>query len=284
MEWKERRLTVSGLELTAKQWGDDDAKPVLALHGWLDNAASFDGLAPLLGDAVQLVALDLPGHGSSQGRGADQAYHFVDWVGVVLESADALGWETFSILGHSMGAAIAALTAPVAPQRIERMVFLDGMGPWSNPPEKVVEQLRKALSQERVLRNSRGRLYDSTDEMVDAMAKSREDVGRERLRPLVERVARRTEDGRWRFGHHRMLQAASRIRLTEEQVCTFLSSIACPVLLVRPEGGWPVDEEVMKGRLDEVEDLQIHRVQGGHHVHLEAPGRLSEAVRKFLTG
>ena len=91
--------------------------PVLALHGWLDNAASFVPLAAHL-DGIELVAPDLPGHGRSAHlpRGAD--YSFAGAVASVLDIADALGWTRFALLGHSMGAGIGSLVAAACPQRV----------------------------------------------------------------------------------------------------------------------------------------------------------------------
>lgn len=282
VEWKERRLEIPGLEVAAKVWGDDSGRPVVAMHGWLDNAGSFDALIPLLGEGLQIAAIDLPGHGRSEGRDLASAYHFVDWAGVAVQVADALGWENFSILGHSMGAAIASLVAPVAGGRVERMVFLDGIGPWSNPESEVVDQLIKGLAEEALLRDKGRRRYESADDMIAALSKSRSDVSTERLRLLLKRSARRSQDGRWTFSHDQKLQAASRIRLTEGQVLAFLEAIECAVLLVRPRWGWPVEEAVIKRRVEAIDDLQIVEVEGGHHVHLEAPERLSEVVGEFL--
>lgn len=122
----------SGLKLAAKGWGPPEGPKVLALHGWLDNAASFDTLAPLL-PGIRLVALDLAGHGLSQHRHPTAGYEFVEWVPDVLWAATALGWDRFAILGHSLGAGIAPLVAAAAPDRLDRLVLLDGLGPPSPP-------------------------------------------------------------------------------------------------------------------------------------------------------
>ena len=79
MKPREIKLQLPNLKLTAKQWGPESGKPLLALHGWLDNAASFDGLAPLLPE-LNIVALDLPGHGLSEHKPAGSVYHFIDAV------------------------------------------------------------------------------------------------------------------------------------------------------------------------------------------------------------
>src|SRR5580765_8467017 len=87
-----------------------NAPRVLALHGWLDNAASFVPMAKHL-DGIELVAVDLPGHGHSVHLPPGSIYTFEMAVHHVLDIADALGWERFSLLGHSMGAGIASLVA-----------------------------------------------------------------------------------------------------------------------------------------------------------------------------
>jgi pimeloyl-ACP methyl ester carboxylesterase len=96
--------------ITGLRTGTPGAPKVRALHGWLDNAASFVPLAPWL-PGIELVAPDLPGHGRSVHlpQGAD--YSFAGAVNSVLDIADALGWDRFALLGHSMGAGIGSLVA-----------------------------------------------------------------------------------------------------------------------------------------------------------------------------
>jgi glutathione S-transferase len=93
---------------------DHRCPPALALHGWLDNGASFDRLAPML-SGLHLVALDLAGHGRSQHRHPSVVSHFIDWAPEIVAVADRLGWETFVLIGHSMGAGISSLVAGTSP-------------------------------------------------------------------------------------------------------------------------------------------------------------------------
>ncbi|MDQ2995239.1 MAG: alpha/beta fold hydrolase, partial [Pseudomonadota bacterium] len=90
------KIAIPGLSLTARAWGPEDGRPILALHGWLDNAASFDLLAPLLPN-FRIIAIDFPGHGFSDPLPLGMIYHHGDRVIQMLQVADALGWDRFSI-------------------------------------------------------------------------------------------------------------------------------------------------------------------------------------------
>lgn len=279
MTARELRLTLPHVEVAAREWGEEDGRPVLALHGWLDNAASFDRIARLL-DGLHVVAVDLPGHGRSGMLPAGCGNHFVDWVAAVLGAADALRWRRFSLLGHSMGAGISTLVPAAAPDRIVRVVLLEGMGPLSEPAELAPRSLAEALAQEARLAGQGPRVFPSVEDAVDARRRD-SDLDRASARLLVERGTE-TVPGGVRFTHDPRLRTRSRVRFTEEQVQAFLRAISVPVLAVRASDGWPFPADVVAARYEVVADLRVVEVEGGHHVHLTHPERVAEVVREFL--
>jgi pimeloyl-ACP methyl ester carboxylesterase len=220
MTARERTLDLPGHRVAAIEWGPEDAQPVLALHGWLDNAASFARLAPML-ESLHLVALDLPGHGRSDGLPAVCSRHFVDWVPVVLEAADAIGWQRFSLLGHSMGAGISTLVPAVARERIERLVLVEGMGPLSSPAEGAPEQLAKALRSEVVIALKEPSVHQDLEAAIAARMKN-SDLDHASARLMVERGVEQIARG-VRFTFDPRLKTSSRMRLTEEQVLALLA-------------------------------------------------------------
>jgi pimeloyl-ACP methyl ester carboxylesterase len=135
-------------ELAALQWGDPGAPPLLALHGWLDNAASFAPLAPLLAAHRRVIALDLPGHGHSAHlpKGVHR-YNNLDQVDPILDFADALKLERFDLLGHSLGAGIASLAAAAAPARIGKLLLIEGLGPLADDGSQTLSRWRDAHAQ-----------------------------------------------------------------------------------------------------------------------------------------
>ena len=140
---EELEIQTSTLRLSAKCWGNPEGIPLLAFHGWLDNAATFDYLAPLLTE-FRLVSLDLPGHGLSDHRPSGSSYHFTDVIVDVLEVIHVLGWDHFSLLGHSMGAGIASYLAGTIPEKIRFVILIEGLGSMVLKAEKMPENLRES--------------------------------------------------------------------------------------------------------------------------------------------
>jgi pimeloyl-ACP methyl ester carboxylesterase len=128
LNFEEVRLRLPHIELAAHLYGPEDGQPVIALHGWLDNAASFSRLAPLL-PGLRIVALDFAGHGHSDHRPPGASYAIWDYAHDVLQVAEQFGWQRFSLLGHSMGAIVSVLLAAAMPERIERLALIDGLIP-----------------------------------------------------------------------------------------------------------------------------------------------------------
>ncbi|MCB1828417.1 MAG: alpha/beta hydrolase, partial [Coxiellaceae bacterium] len=129
-----------GFNINMHVFGPEDGKPMLGLHGLMDNAASFDLLAPYL-EGIRLYAIDLPGHGFSDFLPPYCEYTFDNLIPFIFKIADALGLKTFSIIGHSFGAIIGELCAAAIPDRIEKLVLLDIMGIRTASDEKIINAI-----------------------------------------------------------------------------------------------------------------------------------------------
>ncbi len=119
----------------ALAFGDASKPPLLALHGWMDNAASFVPLASLL-DQFYVVAVDLPGHGKSDFRPNGASYFHADYALDAAHIVAALKFDSFVLLGHSMGGGVATLLAAAIPKSVRHLILIDGLGPYSNSAEK----------------------------------------------------------------------------------------------------------------------------------------------------
>ena len=277
----ELELVTPALRLAALRWRPGAARRVLALHGWLDNAASFTGLAPHLADC-DLVALDLPGHGRSDHRPAGVPYHFVDFVPDVLAAADALGWFRFVLLGHSLGTGIGCFVAAVAPQRVAALALVEGIGPLSGQPEEEPDRLADSIRQMAGHGRRPPRRYADLAAAVAARARVG-DLSPQAAERLVRRSLRAAGDALvWRSDPR--LRYRSPSYLTEEQVRAFLARIACPTLLLTGADAHVAARPGFAERCRCVAGL-VHRVlPGGHHLHLDHPGRVAAPLAAFLAG
>lgn len=273
---EELELEIPGLRLAALAWGPPDGKRVLGLHGWLDNAASFDALAPGL-EGYRVVALDLPGHGHSDHRPADCTYHFIDYVGEALAAADALGWQRFTLLGHSLGGAIGALLAAAAPERIERLALIESLGPLSEEPAQAPQRLAQSLD----FPGRAVRYYKDLDQAV-AVRQQAGGLSKAAARRLVEHGTVAESRGIcWRYD--RRLWRPSPYRLTEEQVLAFLATVAAPTLVIAADDGHiQPDHPVIARRLECLAHGDVQRLPGNHHLHLEHPEAVAQWLRPFL--
>lgn len=280
-EAQEIELPVGGLRLTARVHGPADGIPVLALHGWLDNAASFEPLAPLLG-GIRLAALDLPGHGHSDHRPPGSHYHFIDYTADVIGAADALGWERFALLGHSLGGAVASFVAGACPGRVTRLGLIEALGPLTDHPDEAPRRLSHALERASVRNDRPARTYPAIEQAIEA----RRMVGgldEAAARLLVERATVAVEGGvQWRSD--RRLRLPAPYRFTEDQVVAVLRAIRAPARLVAGDRGLlPMDRPALERRIDAIDDLTVDHLEGYHHLHMETPHPVADALGPFLT-
>lgn len=277
---EEITLDLPYLRLAARAWGPRSGLPVLALHGWLDNAASFDRLGPLL-SGTRLVALDLPGHGHSDHRPAGSHYHFIDFVPDVIAAADALGWHRFALLGHSLGAGIASFVAAVVPERIHHLGLIEGLGPLSGKADKGPAVLSKSMRQMNELPRKAPPVYPSLEDAIQARMAAG-GLSWQAAATLASRGTRRTDAGiSWRSDPQ--LTLTSPIYLTEEQVRGFIACIKAPTLLIQGESGYLRNRGFMADRYALLPQLATEVLAGGHHLHLEDPEPSARILAQFFS-
>jgi len=265
----EQRIALPHLALRAQVWGDEALPPLLALHGWLDNAGSFALLTPLLARRYRVIALDLPGHGHADHLAPGASYHYLDYVRVVLAAADALRLDRYSLLGHSLGAGVAALAAAAMPERIERLWLIEGLGPPGDDGSHTLQRFRDALAPHGDNRKPL-RVFRDIEQAVDARSMV-SGLPAELARPIVERGLIETEGG-WRWRSDPQLTRPSAARLAESQIHALLRGISAPtaLLLAQPATSY-LPSAPMQARADCVANIAISHMAGGHHLQLEHP-------------
>lgn len=268
--------------LAALRGGDSSGPKLLCLHGWLDNAASFLPLAPYLA-GFDWVALDLPGHGASSHRAPGYDYAFADWLHDVLDAMDALGWDQADLLGHSMGGAIACVLAAAVPARVRRLALVEALGPVAGDPAKAGERIRDAVAARRDKPARGPRTLPDIDTAVAArLVASR--MSPEAARLIVERNLREVEGGyAWRSDPR--LTWPGHVRMDEASIQAMLRSIEAPVRVVAADPAPPYfTPGVREARLGCLREASVVVLPGGHHLHMEQPAVVAQALLDFLRG
>ncbi|KAG5188541.1 Alpha/Beta hydrolase protein [Tribonema minus] len=313
----------SGQVIAAKVWGhaaqgQDSRKRILALHGYLDNANTFDLLGPALaGEGYEVVAIDLPGHGLSSHTSSDNWYDIMDYPHSIAAVQDALGWDSCHYLGHSLGAGIASLVAGALPDRVTGCVFIDALGPFTLAPHGAHMHLRRAMQsraallnkQQKVhvrcamqsraaLLNKQQKVWPSLELAVQARVAAAADypgsqtISKEAAAILMQRsiepVSPEHNNGKAggvRFRYDLRLRAYSSTYLSEDTVSAFLSNIACPCLLVTGQTGFPLSGG-FRARMQTLGPrLADHaHLPGSHHLHLDPESwqGVRDVTLKFL--
>lgn len=255
-----------------------DGLPLLALHGWLDNAASFRPMASVL-PAYDLVALDMPGHGRSFHYPTDAEYSLFSTILDVLAAADALGWTSFGLLGHSMGGAIASVLAAAAPERVEALYLIEALGPLSGAEDTTASRLRDAVTQRRALDGKRKRVFTDPEIAVQARMQTNITALDETCsRLLIERGIRAVEGG-YEWSSDVRLTLPTAVRMSETQIQDCLHAIACPVTLLVAEPPPPYFTPALRdARVACVPRIRSVSLAGSHHLHMTHPAEAVAAL------
>jgi pimeloyl-ACP methyl ester carboxylesterase len=276
-----REFVLPGFTLAAQVFGKPGGVPVLATHGWLDNASTFDLLAPRL-DGCEVVALDLAGHGMSGSRSPDAAYNIWEDVGDLLEVRERLGWERFNLLGHSRGAAIALLFAGAFPEHVDKLVLIEGGVPGLGLAADAPATLARSFRERATLRNKSGRVFKDRATAIDERAQGFTKLTTAAAEILARRSLREVPGG-FQWHADQRLKGTAEVRLTREQVRAFIGAVQAPVLMLLAERSPFGGTDLYKEMIAAFANIEVVRLPGGHHLHLEgAEGEIAARVRSFF--
>jgi pimeloyl-ACP methyl ester carboxylesterase len=280
MHAKETVFELHGLNIAAKVWNEGSGVPTLALHGWLDNAASFDFLAPLLPNA-HIVAIDFWGHGHSSHLPPSAIMHMADFVVYCTQLADLLGWDKFALLGHSLGGCVASLIAGAIPERILSCALIDALGPITTSAKDTPTRLHGYIDAVQANPNKTAPKYATQEDALDARLKATP-MSKEGCLAIVKRGTKQLADGQWTWRTDPRLLLPSALHFTEDQALAFLQQITAPTAFIYPEPGLAFLKPMLNQRIQAVKHLKIHRIPGHHHVHLDSPQKVAECLQDFF--
>jgi len=280
-----------GVRLHVRRWGSPDAPMLFMLHGWMDMSASFQFVVDALAGDWQVLAPDARGFGLSDWPVAQKGgghYYFPDYLADldVLLDQFARGVQV-NLAGHSMGANVALLYAGVRPERVRRVVDLEGCGlpaaRASQSPGRIAQWLDDLRAPPAL------RSYAGLDEVADRLIRTNPRLPLARARYLAQHWSREQSDGRFHLlaDPAHKLHGPTLYRLDE--VTAAWARVTAPVLHVEAKdsltlaalaGQTPVAE--FKTRFAALADWREEIVDGaGHMIHHDQPARVASLIDAF---
>ncbi len=256
------------------------AAKLLCVHGWLDNANSFLPLFPYL-DNVEIVAIDLPGHGLSSPIGDNAYYHLLEAGLLLPRVVEALGWPSCHLLGHSLGGNLATIAAVADAAQFESLVLLESLGPLTEPAEQLPARLTKALEHRRAAHRYDSRTFATPQQAVETRLAAAK-MSQRAAELIIERQLKPVEGG-WQWSFDPKQRMASSVYLSEDQVTALLESLSLSTLVVLAEDGYLASRTETSSRLAKIPRLVQVTVPGNHHMHMDDPLPTANALCDFLT-
>jgi pimeloyl-ACP methyl ester carboxylesterase len=270
---------LANITLRGIGYGDPSKPMILALHGWLDNAASFYPIAEYLTD-YYILALDITGHGLSSHRSGGAHYHLIDFPYDLHELVESQSWQSFILMGHSMGGIIATLYASCFPEHVSKLISIESFGPMTKDPQTSPTQLRDSILSRLKAQRSEPKHPRSIERTVEARAMVG-DIKMESARLLITRNIRE-ENEQLFFTTDRRLRTFSSLRMTDSQAEAFMRNIQCPTLVVTGSQGYESMRATLNNRLDWIEHLTMAECEGYHHLHMDNPQPVADKIVHFL--
>lgn len=279
-------------EIRGKVWGPENGRPVLCLHGWADNCGTFNTLIPLLPQDWRYVAVDLAGHGFSSHRPSGVFYSFPSYVADVCRVVNALQWERFSIIGHSMGGNVAGMYSALYPEMVDAVVLLDSYGFLPTDPNEQAEVMKQGIDEllrfEKRSEEKKEKIY-TYDEAAKRLLDANPSLSKESVKILLERGLVQTNGGVM-FSRDFRINLKNIVRISLEQSLEMQARIQASILVVLAEEGFEklfaesekkiFTSTLLQGYRDR--NHKVVMVPGDHHVHLNNPEAVAPLVADFI--
>jgi len=275
-----RTVRGRGLDLALCSWGPEEAPTVLCLHGFLDQGVAWMRVAePLVAAGYRVLVYDHRGHGCSDHVGAGGYYHFPDYLTDLEAVADALALERLNLVGHSMGGTVAGLFAGLRPERVGRLVLVEGLGPPCVDESGAVAQFVKHL--DHLLAPPVHPVFASVDDAVVRLERFTPALDADLARYLAERATRPVEGGvSWRWDP--LHRTRSPMAYDLQRHLSILRRVQAPTTLVFGEDSWYLKMRHLSEREEAVRPVARHVFPGGHAVHIDAAALLAGAIQQAM--
>lgn len=281
--------------IAGKWWGNQNVRPILALHGWQDNAGTFDALAPLLPSHVGILALDLPGHGLSSRIPDSMFYSTIDAILLINLIKKEYNWDKVSLMGHSMSSILGFVYCSLFPENVDMMIGLDALKPQIVKPGSLIPRMRRGLDGFMVANERNHAKLEppsyNYDELVERLHKGTQgSITKEACGKLLQRAITKSSKFPDKYFFHRdnRLKTFNFASFSHEQVLEMIARIKdVPYLFFKATKSpyWEDEKYYLEAKEAMLKSpkMEFHSVEGTHHFHLTDPESVSGTISEFIS-
>lgn len=288
-EPKEIKIPTPSGHIAGKVWNEGGI-PLLSLHGWMDNAGTWDTVAPLLPRNISLVAIDFPGHGFSSFKPLGTSTVFMDLVLDIERVVQHFGWQEVNLLGHSMGGGAAMLYGGTFPEKVKKIIMLDIIKPIAIPadvqPERTVRGITELLRAEAKIGNDLN-CYEYSSIVDKLITGYNGSITEEAAKVLLKRGSVKHPNGLYSFNYDPRLKCSNICGMTFEQQKAFASRLNCEMMIIKASKGpfyekKEYHDEIMSLYVQKTKKFTYKEVEGTHHVHINDPQLVAPLIAGFM--
>jgi pimeloyl-ACP methyl ester carboxylesterase len=274
------------LRLHYVDWGNPAAPPLLLIHGGRDHCRMWDWVAAALRQDWHILAPDLRGHGDSQWS-LSSNYAMASYVYDLAQLIHQQELAPVTVVAHSLGGMIALRYAGIYPDKVRKLVAIEGLGPsprrrreWATQP--VALRLQHWIAGQRSLAGRLPRRYATIEDALRRMQEANPRLSPEQARHLTQYGVNQNEDGTYSWKFDNYIRAELPCDLTEAELAELWDRIACPTLLVYGQES-RASNPLADGRIRHFRNARVVAFDGaGHWVQHDRLDAFLELLRGFL--
>ncbi|MGV3571678.1 MAG: alpha/beta fold hydrolase [Ramlibacter sp.] len=287
-------VPIRELRYHVRLWGEPSPRlpPLVLVHGWMDVSASWQFVVDALAQDRFIVAPDWRGYGLTELPQADN-YWFPDYLADLDFLLDHYAGETpVDLVGHGMGGNVAMLYGGARPDRVRRLVNLEGFGMPATRPAQAPGRYAKWMNELKAYHRGELELkaYDDIAGVARRLMKTNKRLAQAKADWLAPHWARQADDGRWHILGHAAHKISNASLFRVDEVLEVYKAIRAPVLAVEASddslGQWWQGRFTLAEyheRLKAVSDLRLgHVADAGHMLHHDQPETVAQLIEEFL--
>ena len=277
-------LDIRGKKYHLKIWGQPDAPKLFYLHGWANTGTTFQFVIDAMQSNWQVIAIDWRGFGKTEHQ--NSCYWFPDYLAdldLILEAYSPD--EAVTLIGHSMGANVASLYAGIKPERVNRLINIEGFGLSDSDPNNAPVTYRRWLEKQESTPKFNG--YLSYDELVPRITKRSPTMKLDRAAFVAKEWAYEDSDGyvSLRADPYHKLPNAIQYRRSEAEAC-WNNITARTIFIWGEHTNFNKEMDLMRNMTSANHPFTKAEIvcikNTGHMIHFENPGSLAVVLEDFL--